>query len=149
MAPGNSVMQFAAILTFLCSLSRCSGVRESCNWDSRRTLEWQSYKQIATVAGSYIPGDLNWNRPQYSLAPCFMVERKFEAFAGCPSKVKMTLDEKCARLLFDSASEHAAQFPIDVGFPCSTCTSQFLHPDETTPLVCRHPCLFVRAKCLK
>lgn len=117
MAPAISLMHFAAILTFLFLLRRCSGIKESCKRDSHRTLEWQSYKQIATVAGSYIPGDLYWNRPQYSLAPCFKVERNLRAFAGCPSKVQMTLDNSCARHLFNSANEYAAQFPIYVSFP--------------------------------
>ena len=69
---------------------------------------------ILTAAGSYIPRELYWSRPQYTLAPCFQVDGPVQAIAGCKANVRMNMDAQCANALFETAGQYTDRYHLRV-----------------------------------
>jgi hypothetical protein len=71
----------------------CGGFGDPCTEGSVRR---DHSIDALTTAGSWIPGDWGWSRPQSSLAPCFAVEVEKRVVAGCKARLLMRLDKQCA-----------------------------------------------------
>ena len=81
---------------------------------AQKSNKWRSYNELATVAGSYIPGDMQWNRPQQSLAPCFRLDSEMHFSLGHPAAIQMILIEQCAADLHQKTIRYPDQYNIQV-----------------------------------
>ena len=98
-----SLMNGLKVLLVYCTLSSFVAAApsliqsEPCKEISLGKSALRALTDIPSVAGSYIPGDLYWARPQHSIAPCFRVDRKLHFGLGCHAKIHMYLDGQCAK----------------------------------------------------